>query len=457
LWNRKPPAKRERSSDASSDEGGTGEHHDYFPATRLFEYRWPPEQEKAELYFLQEQVAEFLQIRGIQRKYPDLLRRNVDVPEKKYLMARGVVTEMQSNMGLVAVRSEDVLEVMSEDFPEKYQEYMVVAQEREFQNTLQLRILETRKIALMREQGGGGEEVRSVRSEAVNEVVEFNKKLALQRRLQHCSYHDRQTQITHIPRKAMRVQSPPKLSRYPVALLPGQYSDFCHRYSPEDLLYMPLNTALALPEKPAVPPPSSQPPVTSADTTTNHPLTCAVTTIPHVSHIHRGCDATSDDDGHSLTQSVDSSGGSGVPAHEHIPVTTRTKPSRSGMVCSVCYRGRASNRQEQPEQLLQCSHCLGNIHPSCLGMSSEAASVAVTYPWQCLECKTCSVCKDPGGEEEMVFCDHCDRGYHTFCLSMQGIPEGQWLCMQCCKCSSCGSERGRGNTAQWRHEVTAHF
>ena len=56
----------------SSDEGGTGEHHDYFPATRLFEYRWPPEQEKAELYFLQEQVAEFLQIRGIQRKYPGM-------------------------------------------------------------------------------------------------------------------------------------------------------------------------------------------------------------------------------------------------------------------------------------------------------------------------------------------------------------------------------------------------
>ena len=36
----------------------------------------------------------------------------------------------------------------------------------------------------------------------------------------------------------------------------------------------------------------------------------------------------------------------------------------------------------------------------------------------------CSVCKDPGGEEEMVFCDHCDRGYHTFCLDMSGIPEG---------------------------------
>ncbi|CAI8047966.1 PHD finger protein 10 [Geodia barretti] len=151
LWNRRPVAKRAHSSDISSDEGAGGDE-DYFAASRLYEYRWPPEQERAELYFLQEQVAEFLRIRGIQRKYPDLVRRNVDVPEKKYLMHKGVVTETQSNMGLVAVRSEDVLEVMSEDFPDKYQEYMAVVQEREFQNTLQRRILETRKIALMREQ-----------------------------------------------------------------------------------------------------------------------------------------------------------------------------------------------------------------------------------------------------------------------------------------------------------------
>ena len=33
----------------------------------------------------------------------------------------------------------------------------------------------------------------------------------------------------HVPRKVQRVQSPPKLSRYPVALLPGQYSDYCHK------------------------------------------------------------------------------------------------------------------------------------------------------------------------------------------------------------------------------------
>ena len=52
-----------------SDEGSS-ENRDYFPASRLFEYKWPLHDEQAEQYFLQEQVAEFLGIRGIQRKYP---------------------------------------------------------------------------------------------------------------------------------------------------------------------------------------------------------------------------------------------------------------------------------------------------------------------------------------------------------------------------------------------------
>ena len=43
---------------------------DYFPAGRLFEYQWPVGDDTAEHYMLQEQVAEFLDIRGIQRKYP---------------------------------------------------------------------------------------------------------------------------------------------------------------------------------------------------------------------------------------------------------------------------------------------------------------------------------------------------------------------------------------------------
>lgn len=48
-----------------------------------------------------------------------------------------------------------------------------------------------------------------------------------------------------------------------------------------------------------------------------------------------------------------------------------------------------------------------------------------TYPWQCMECKTCIVCGQPHHEEEMMFCDVCDRGYHTFCVGLRAIPSGK--------------------------------
>ena len=54
----------------SNDELEVAKEVEYFPASRLFEYRWPFGDDTAEMYFLQEQVAEFLGIRGIQRKYP---------------------------------------------------------------------------------------------------------------------------------------------------------------------------------------------------------------------------------------------------------------------------------------------------------------------------------------------------------------------------------------------------
>ena len=44
-----------------------------YTSRRLFEYQWPLGEESAEHYMLQEQVAEYLDIRGIQRKYPGAL------------------------------------------------------------------------------------------------------------------------------------------------------------------------------------------------------------------------------------------------------------------------------------------------------------------------------------------------------------------------------------------------
>ena len=34
-------------------------------------------------------------------------------------------------------------------------------------------------------------------------------------------------------------------------------------------------------------------------------------------------------------------------------------------------------------------------------------------------------------QDKMMFCDHCDRGYHTYCVGVVSIPEGRWDCSMC--------------------------
>ncbi len=49
-------------------------------------------------------------------------------------------------------------------------------------------------------------------------------------------------QLVQVPRATPVVHPAPKLSRYPVALLPGQYGDHFKRYSSKELSRLPLNT-----------------------------------------------------------------------------------------------------------------------------------------------------------------------------------------------------------------------
>ena len=61
----------------------------------MFEYQWPPLMKHAEYYFLQEQVSEYLDIKAIKRKYPDLARRKVKTDERDFLLEMRVVNETQ--------------------------------------------------------------------------------------------------------------------------------------------------------------------------------------------------------------------------------------------------------------------------------------------------------------------------------------------------------------------------
>lgn len=57
--------------------------------------------------------------------------------EREFLVDLGVVTETQSNLGLVALSSEDVYQLMYEDYPSKFKEYMSVLEQRSHATSLQ--------------------------------------------------------------------------------------------------------------------------------------------------------------------------------------------------------------------------------------------------------------------------------------------------------------------------------
>jgi hypothetical protein len=86
--------------------------------------------------------------------------------------------------------------------------------------------------------------------------------------------------------------------------------------------------------------------------------------------------------------------------------------------------------------------CRGAAHPSCASLPSGLVAVVQSYPWQCMDCKLCDRCKladddddddddddkekDDGkiSKNEMICCDHCDRGFHLRCLGLDSVPPG---------------------------------
>ena len=55
--------------------------------------------------------------------------------------------------------------------------------------------------------------------------------------------------------------------------------------------------------------------------------------------------------------------------------------------------------------------------------------------------EACGVCGRRDDEASLVLCDGCEAGAaHTYCLSLDGVPEGDWFC------AACASQRGSTGT-----------
>ncbi|XP_076021526.1 zinc finger protein DPF3 isoform X3 [Genypterus blacodes] len=102
--------------------------------------------------------------------------------------------------------------------------------------------------------------------------------------------------------------------------------------------------------------------------------------------------------------------------------------------CDFCLGDQDSNRKTgQAEELVSCSDCGRSGHPTCLQFTDNMMQAVRTYQWQCIECKSCSLCGTSENDDQLLFCDDCDRGYHMYCLKppMTQPPEGSWSCHVC--------------------------
>jgi 3-deoxy-D-manno-octulosonic acid (KDO) 8-phosphate synthase len=104
------------------------------------------------------------------------------------------------------------------------------------------------------------------------------------------------------------------------------------------------------------------------------------------------------------------------------------------------------------------SVCERSSHIDCLQITEEQHEVIGKYDWACIECKTCTVCAQARNEEQILFCDRCDRGYHTFCVALRSIPKSKmWTCRVCFKEDPSYSERHGGKKMRARRRKTKNL
>jgi zinc finger protein ubi-d4 len=102
--------------------------------------------------------------------------------------------------------------------------------------------------------------------------------------------------------------------------------------------------------------------------------------------------------------------------------------------CDFCLGDSRENKKTGVmEELVSCSDCGRSGHPTCLLFTENMKISVKKYSWQCIECKCCSVCGNSDNDDQLLFCDDCDRGYHMYCLSppLTDPPEGSWSCKLC--------------------------
>lgn len=96
--------------------------------------------------------------------------------------------------------------------------------------------------------------------------------------------------------------------------------------------------------------------------------------------------------------------------------------------------------------LLFCTTCGNHSHARCLN-EGIIVTGEVRAGWQCYTCKICQQCRKSNDEAQMIICEVCDKGWHTYCLNpiMGSMPKDGWSCNNCRNCIECGNKIRNGH------------
>ncbi|KAM3715781.1 PHD finger protein [Dirofilaria immitis] len=214
--------------------------HMHIEPSHIIEYEWPPK--SGERYFIQEQIAELLDVKSFKRKYPELCRHTIEINEREYLLANyklaTAINEHQMH-GLTALRAIEVHELMASDYPAIYSEYQRAAADKvklqmaEEQKRLDAIKLDTKKMD-------------ELRKNAIRSAFEFNSEMNAIKRTERRYFWDLQTSIIQSSKNRWK-RMPPEYTRpgpYPAALIHGQYQHFYKKFTSKELRRLPLSTVL---------------------------------------------------------------------------------------------------------------------------------------------------------------------------------------------------------------------
>ncbi|XP_035766511.1 histone acetyltransferase KAT6A [Neolamprologus brichardi] len=124
-----------------------------------------------------------------------------------------------------------------------------------------------------------------------------------------------------------------------------------------------------------------------------------------------------------LSRSSNQDDGTGTVSLESLPPVRllpheKDKPVAEPIpICSFCLGTKEQNRDKKPEELISCADC-GNSGECRLQDSIQVLRLS-------LFCVSL--------QDNMLFCDSCDRGFHMECCDppLTRMPKGMWICQIC--------------------------